>query len=485
MKTRVKRILSFLLVCSMITGTLNFTVLAEESNSAPVKGEDIYHNMRLNEWYDIDLSEHFSDPEGDPLTYYVSDDNKTWTALKNNMFRFYPAGDRGQRAYFKAKDAGGESEVLTLWAAVEEAPEEVTVTFSITKGVSSFYTAETTDAILFPTELTVPYFDLANYGLEHYYYNPRCYSTHSETDTEENNNQLVGTKETAEGIVTTLHVFIYATEVLYLGYDEDHAGQGYSYKDGKFSKAISWSGGVGSSFMSLWDHGTNLNYYIDWTFPLGAPGWGSTSDQQALYGGEDIAIHMIEKSSATGSNFTFFTADGKCDKHSQVDEVTVTQGETLTLTAVQTKDNWKGAVTTYVPYTNMELVWTKEDSSGDLNQWNKTTFDGTDTMKTDSNGQFTLDTAVVEPGTYYIAVMGYENRDNMTQIGPAVITVTVDAGNKKGDLDGNGTINVSDINLLIDSYRNKVYSVTGDMNGDNKIDVTDVNELIDAYRNKK
>lgn len=483
MKTSIKRILTLVLVCVLVAGNLNLTAFATGGNSAPVQGDDIHHNMRLNEWYDIDLSQHFSDPEGDALTYYVSDDNQNWTAINGSMYRFYPAGDRGQRAYFKAKDANGESGVLTLWAAVEEAPSEVTVTLSVTQGVGAFYTSPEGE-IMFPVELTVPYFDLANYGLEHYYYNPRCYSTHKEGDTEESNSQLAGTKETAEGIVTTMHVFIYATEVLFLGYDEEDAGKGYTYDDGVFSEVISWRGGVGSTFMTLWDHGTNLNYYINWKFPLGAPGWGSTSDQQALYGGEDISIHMIQKSSATGSNFTFFTVDGKCDPASQVDEVTVSKGEKITLTAVQSQDNWQGAVTAFAPYGNMDVVWVEEYGEGDLSEWEKTSFGGNAIMKTNANGQFVVDTAELEPGTYLIAVMGYENRNNNTQLGPAVITLTVEAGNLKGDMDGSGAINVTDVNLLINAYRNKSYDAIGDMNGDGKIDVTDVNELINAYRNK-
>lgn len=484
MKTSIKRFLTLVLVCVLVAGNLNLTAFAMGGNSSPVQGDDIHHNMRLNEWYDIDLSQHFSDPEGDALTYYVSDDNKNWTAINGSTYRFYPAGDRGQRAYFKAKDANGESGVLTLWAAVEEAPSEVTVTLSMTQGIGAFYTSPEGE-IMFPVELTVPYFDLANYGLEHYYYNPRCYSTHKDTDTEHDNNQIAGTKETADGIVTTMHVFIYATEVLYMGYNEADAGKGYSYEDSSFAETISWTGGVGSSFMNLWDHGTNLNYYINWSFPLGAPGWGSTSDQQALYGGEDISIHMIQKSSATGSNFTFFTVDGKCDPASQVDEVTVAKGEKITLTAVQSQDNWQGAVTAFAPYGNMDVVWVEEyNGVGNLSEWYKTSFGGNDVMKTDANGQFVIDTTDLELGTYYIAVMGYENRDNMTQLGPAVIKLTVEPGEVKGDMDGNGIINVTDVNMLIDAYREKTYVAIGDMNVDGKIDVTDVNELIDAYRKK-
>lgn len=54
----------------------------------------------------------------------------------------------------------------------------------------------------------------------------------------------------------------------------------------------------------------------------------------------------------------------------------------------------------------------------------------------------------------------------------------------RGDMDDDGKIGVSDVNMLIDVYRSKAYEAVGDMNEDGKIDVTDVNLLIDAYRNK-
>lgn len=53
-----------------------------------------------------------------------------------------------------------------------------------------------------------------------------------------------------------------------------------------------------------------------------------------------------------------------------------------------------------------------------------------------------------------------------------------------GDMNGDGNINVTDVNKLIEAYRAKTYFAAGDMNGDDKIDVTDVNLLIEAYRNK-
>ena len=485
----MKKFISVLLVFVMVVGTLPMNVVAVASgNHEPKKIKDISVEMRLNDWYEMDLSEYFTDEDGDALTYFVSDDGVTWTKASES-YNYYPAGDGEQKAYFKAADAVEESEIMVLTADVEEAPSEVTVTFSITKGTDRFYEADETGEIMFPVELTVPYFDLANYGRSDYYYNPRCYSTHKEGDSEYINGQLPGTKETAEGIVTVMHVFIYATEVLYLQYDKENAGKGLSYKSGDLAEAISWTGNAGSTFMKLWNHGTNLNYYVDWAYPLGAHKWGSTSDQIALYGGEDISAHMIEKSSATGSNYAFFTVDGSYKVSSQSDEVIVKQGERITLTAAQTQDNWESSITEYVPYINKDIVWTDavKNYNGNLSDnsvWSNSAFGGNTSMKTDTKGQFIIDTTNVEPGEYYIAVMGEENRDNMTQTGPAVIRLIVKEAASKGDLNGDDIVNVTDVNMLINAYRGKIFHDAGDMNDDGKVDVTDVNLLINTYRNK-
>ena len=429
-----KRLFSLLLILCMVLGMLPMNAFAT-GNTAPVKKNDISISMRLNTWEELDLSEYFTDADNNTLTYYVSDDGVVWNKLPSAEYRYYPAGTGIQTAYFKAANATSESEPLKLTATVATPPSTVTVTLSVTKGVDEFYATET-DAMLFAQELTVPYFDLANYGLSHYYYNPRCYSTHTEGDTEESNNQLVGTQDTAEGIVTLMHVFIYATEVLYLGYPESDAGMGLSYKENNFQNVISWTGGVGSSFMNLWDHGTNLNYYIDWGYPLGAPGWGSTSDQQALYGGEDISIHMIESGSATGSNFAFFTEDGTYQAGSQVDMVTVTRGESVTLTAAESQSDWDHYTTENRAYGNHQVLWCHEDNlqldltKRDDGLWSDENFGKNPKLKTDANGKITINTANIAPGIYYLAALGTVGDGGATETGPAIVALNIVCGHE-------------------------------------------------------
>ena len=420
-----RRIFSLFLVLCLVVGLCPMTALAEAwENNAPVPGENISVDLKLNDWYDLDLSQHFTDPDGDVLVYEVSADGKTWTTA-NLTYSYYPAGTGTQKAFFRAVDAyGNVSDILTLTATVAAPPSSVAVNLSISSGIDGYAYAEETDAVMTPVTLTVPYFDLGLYGLERYYYNPLCYADHKEGDTEYSNSQQPGTKESAENIVTLMHVFIYATERYYLGYDAADCGKGLSYEDGSFGEAISWTGNAGSSYMMLWDHGTNLNYYVDWKFPLGAHKWGSTSDQIVLYGGEIITGHMITSSGTNGTNFSFFTVDGELGTESQSFEATIRRGQPLELTVVRALEDYSNAdsTTLHVPDGGRSLYYCKESNvqsslKGSASKWIK--LEGV----TDENGKFILDTTDLEPGNYYVVAEGLI--DGQKEVAPALIKVTV------------------------------------------------------------
>ena len=77
-------------------------------------------------------------------------------------------------------------------------------------------------------EVTVPYFDLGLYGLEDFYFASENYGPASGDPTGGPGSALdPGTKEFAYGKITMLHLFLYATEVYYLGIDPADAGKGY------------------------------------------------------------------------------------------------------------------------------------------------------------------------------------------------------------------------------------------------------------------
>jgi hypothetical protein len=301
----------------------------------------------------------------------------------------------------------------------EDDDASVTVRFAVSYGANVFYDAATSGTILIPQEITVPYFDLAIYGLEEYYYNPEYYS---------GGGQSAGTKEDAEGVVTTMHAFIYATEVFYCGIAPEEAGKGELAEN--LSNYISWSGGVGSSFMEFWDHGYNLNYYLNYEYPLGAPGWGSTSDQQALEDGDIITIHLIEDWSVWGSSFGLFAAndeDGEYTREDTVDKITVSQGDEVTLTLYHTAVGWSDYTTQYEAAEGINLSWAEADGiSANVKDWNHESFAGMEeSAYTDEEGKVTLDTSELEPGTYYIAAEGDIDYNNGLEVAPAVFELTV------------------------------------------------------------
>ncbi len=304
-------------------------------------------------------------------------------------------------------------------ATGEESDDSVTVTFAVSYGANKFYNATNSGTVLIPQEITIPYFDLGLYGLEEYYYNPECYT---------GGGQCAGTKEDAEGVVTTMHAFIYATEVFYCGIDPEDAGKGELADN--LSDYISWMGCAGSSFMDFWDHGSNLNYYLNYAYPLGSAGWGSTSDQQALSDGDVVSIHLIEDWSVWGSRFGFFAVndeDGEYTEEDTIDRAIVSQGDEVTLTLYRTAISWSDYITRYEATEGVTLSWADDSTiSSDVQEWNHEEFAGMEEYAyTDDEGKITLDTSELEPGTYYIAAEGDVDYNNGLEIAPAVFELTV------------------------------------------------------------
>lgn len=334
----------------------------------------------------------------------------------------------------------------------------VNVNFSITEGFNEFHLDPKNDNMLLDQTLTVPYFDLSLYGLERYYYNPYCY-------VDEKGNyrgiQQVGTPESAYDNITVMHAFIAATELYYFGYDQDQVGQGLSYKvnPAAFENAISWTQGAGSSFMDFWEHGTNLNYYVNYEYPLGYPGWGATSDQILLADGDTLSMHMIT-GNASGSRFGFFTVNDEDKKYTTddiVDTYEVDQGEKITLTHYLTA-NTPDFTTGYELQANKEIYWIEADNAeADVRTWNRTDFGGTTTAKlvTDSKGTVTISTVGLEPGTYYLATLG-----GWTSGG---------AVSANGSSTSGGEAGPAVFKLVVNEYEGKL----GDVNNDTQITGTD------------
>lgn len=350
----------------------------------------------------------------------------------------------------------------------------VTVNFTVTEGWYEFHEPNDSGEIMIDMELTVPYFDLSLYGLEKYYYNPYCYVDENGSIRSQ---QKKGTPESAYDHVTVMHAFIAATELYYLGYSQDEVGTGISYQDDPeaFKEAISWSQDAGSSFMDFWDHGTNLNYYVNYAYPLAYVGWGSTSDQIEIQSGDIVSVHMIT-GQGSGSNFGFFTANDTNNKYNHgtdtVNTITVDQGEKVKLTYfwTSTSGNYD---TKYVVQPNKQLYWVNADEDGIpgqvvpdeyedeegnpyyANGWNVGALGKNENLATDKNGIVTINTAGLEPGTYYIGGKG-----GFTEGGGKDAQGFVSAGYETG---------ASFFKLVVEEYEGK----TGDADGDTSITSTD------------
>ena len=290
----------------------------------------------------------------------------------------------------------------------------VTVMVDITRGEKEFLYAEASDDLMLDKELEIAYFDLALYGLEKYYYNPYCYV---DANGKINSQQQSGNRETAYDVVTSMHAFIYMTEIYYLGMDAEDAGTGLSDRidsdnDGisDFDESVSWTQGVGSSFMNLWGLGSNLNYHLNYVYPTAYDKWGSTSDQQALKDGDVLSVHLIT-GSASGSAFGLFAVNDENNTYDRIEEkdtATVHQGEQIKLTLYWGTQG-PNYTTAFVTGVNKPLYWVEQgDQEADVTRWNKGNFGSmtAEAMVTDANGEITIDTTDLEPGTYYLAVAG-------------------------------------------------------------------------------
>ena len=387
----------------------------------------------------------------------------------------------------------------------------VTVNFTVTEGWYEFHEPNDSGEVIIDKTLTVPYFDLSLYGLEKYYYNPYCYL---DEDGNIRNIQQKGTPETAYNQITVMHAFIVATELFYLGYSQDQVGTGASYKKNPdaFKKAISWSQDAGSSFMDFWDHGTNLNYYVNYAYPLAYPGWGSTSDQVVMKNGDVISVHLIT-GVGSGSNFGFFTANDTNNKYNPgtdvVNEITVDQGQKVKLTYfwTATSGNYN---TSYKLQKNKQLYWiyveedgipervepyALEDEDGNTyyeGGWRNEPLGKNTVLKTDSNGVITIDTAGLEPGTYYIGgIGGFEEgggADNAgfvsagSEAGASFFKIVVREYNGKlGDVDGDTAITVADANMVmryLAKLTDEINDGIADVDGDGFITVADANTIM-------
>ena len=200
----------------------------------------------------------------------------------------------------------------------------VTVTLSLSSD-DVYMIGRDTDTVMAFREITVPYFDLGLYGLEEYYFISETYG--DDGDGMPGSDLEPGTAAYADGKVTLMHLYLYALEVFYCGVDIEDAGQGYLYEEGLIGTDVfTVSGSVGSSYMNqFWGGDCNLNYYVNYEYPLASGGWGATADQILLRDGDMVTLGHFSDWGFYGDPYSIFN-------YIVSDRETVTQGEDVTLT---------------------------------------------------------------------------------------------------------------------------------------------------------
>ena len=298
-------------------------------------------------------------------------------------------------------------------AETTEDDTSVTVYFSASHD-DKYMVGESTQEVMALKEIEVPYFDIGNYGLSSFYFKSEEYSSGT---------QGGGTAETAEGHVTLLHLFIYATEIYWCGLSPDEAGKGYLKNEEILGTDVfTISGTSGSLFMeNFWNQDLNLNYYLNYEYPLASGGWGSTADQILLEDGDIVTLgHFTSWSFYTDSNSVFnYVKAGD-----EVGTKTVKQGENVELTLYRAGADSSGNYTTaHTVIDSQPIVYYTPVNKASINvtSWTKL-------GAASAEGKVTLSTADMEPGTYLVGMagqLGVENPEDIVST-PGAIRIVVE-----------------------------------------------------------
>lgn len=236
------------------------------------------------------------------------------------------------------------------------------------------------------------YFDLANYGLEKFYFHTGSYGKDDE---------VKGTAETAEGHITLLHLYIYMAEVYYMGIDPDDVGQG-ALREKIGTELFSASGKAGSMYLtSFLNFDSNLNYYVNGEFPQASEGWGATADQIELKDGDDVQIGHFTNTNFFGSKLAGFNALN-CKEE-------VNAGEKLSITAERHWQNLmkpEGSGTGIFPSNVSKLSIIK---ASDFTHEKISECNAFKTLDKKEDGSFELDTTGMATGRYFIAMEGQKD----------------------------------------------------------------------------
>lgn len=378
----------------------------------------------------------------------------------------------GEKGVYTVKNVSTDL-VITVKGVKEKVLKPVTVYFSFSHD-DTFESCNESGETMALKEVTVPYFDLELYGLENFYFASENYGPASGDPTGGPGSALdPGTKEFAYGKVTMFHLFIYATEVYYLGIDPADAGKGYLKDNGLGSSIFNVTGSTGSTFLQeIWNYDLNLNYYLNYEYPLAGPGWGSTSDQILLRDGDIVTLGHF-------SDWSFFNDTTSIFNYIVADKTDPVQGDKIKLELYHAGNGMSGDYTTaHTPIDYSPSVYcapVNDIVSGDVTTWQNV-------GDAEADGSLVVDTSKLAPGEYIFALAGQPGKENSGVIcsTPGGIRLTIhEKPVVKGDIDGDGKVNALDVSALYSGIFSgeELDAAVADINGDGKINVLDVSAL--------
>ena len=399
----MKRILSILLVLAMLLSMIPAVFAADCDITVSTPAPD---PVKVGALYQLPLGTVFTDPNGHALSFALKADYGDKVYIKDNTLQFTSAEAGEFRIGITATCTGGgsaEAVVPITVEAVEDGDKNqygydetdqasVTVYVTISSDGAPIIGKDDGGTILSHLEVKVPYFPLSLYGLDDFNRYHTENGSGSYTD-----NEIVQRP-------TLLHLYIYMLERYYLGVAEKDCGKGTSglleftgsgegvddmlggsYED--TLNALLISGSATSMYMqNFWGHDENLMYYRNHVYPLMSAGWGSTADYILLSDNDTIDLAMF-------SNWSFWTygAFARFDK----DDYTAKVGEKITFETQKydTKSVSDGGTESFEPITGLNVKLYNEN----WEQQQELTSEGS---------SYTLDTASLKAGTYYL--LGYD-----------------------------------------------------------------------------
>ena len=383
----------------------------------------------------------------------------------------------GEKGVYTVKNVSTDL-VITVKGVKEKVLKPVTVYFSFSHD-DTFESCEQSGQVMALKEVTVPYFDLELYGLENFYFASENYGPASGDPTGGPGSALdPGTKEFAYGKITMLHLFIYATEVYYLGIDPADAGKGYLADNGMGTDIFNYSGSTGSIFLqNIWNYDLNLNYYLNYEYPLASAGWGSTCDQILLREGDIVTLGHF-------SDWSFFNDTTSIFNYIVADKTDPVQGDKIKLELYHAGADMYGTYNTahtLIDYSPSVYCTPVNDIvSGDVTTWQYV-------GNAEADGSLVVDTSTLAPGEYIFALAGQPGKENPGAIcsTPGGIRLTIhEKPVVKGDINGDGVIDSTDVMALFNAINSgdDLDATVADVNGDGVIDARDVMALYNIIK---